>query len=217
MKLILAPLGLSHTEIYEFLVCNINSKVCLLHRRPNFPENTEMLESKLYELTGDYDDETVIEFYQWTSTDRANLIQCRENVPQFINLVIQQLEKLTTHSFIAKCQANYLRECKEQSEENEVIILGDFAKNYGFAVQDEVQGFHWNNLQCTLHPVVAYYKDADALQSVSYCLISDDNKHDVRMVYQVQKEIITDLKLRFPYFSHVTYFSDGCAGQYKKL
>ena len=35
------------------------------------------------------------------------------------------------------------------------------------------------------------------------------------MVYQVQKEIITDLKLCFPYLSHVTYFSDGCADQYK--
>ena len=156
MKLILAPLGVLHTELYEFLVCNINSKVCLLHRCPNCPENTETLESKLYELIDDCDDETVIEFYQWSSTDRANLIQYRENVPQFINLVIQQLEKLTTHSFIAKCQANYLRECKEQSEENEAIILGDFAKNYSFAVQDEVQGFHWNNLQCTLHPVVVY-------------------------------------------------------------
>ena len=122
---------------------------------------------------------------------------------------------MTAHSFIAKCQSNYLRECKENFEEHEVIILGHFAKNYSFVVQDEVQGFHWNNLQCTLHPVVVYYKDGDALQSVSYCIISDDNTYDVGMVYQVQKELITDLKLRFPYLSHVTYFSDGCAGQYK--
>ena len=166
MKLILAPLGVSHTELYEFLVCDINSKECMIHRCPNCPENTEMLESKLYELIGDYDDETVIEFNQWTSTDRANLISRRENVPQFINLVIQQLEKLTAHSFIAKYQSNYLRESKENLEENEVIILRDFAENYSFVVQDEVQGFHWNNLQCTLHPVAVYYKNGDALQSV---------------------------------------------------
>ena len=154
MELILV-LGVSHTELYDF-VCDINSKDCMIHRCPNCPENTEMLESKLYELTGDYDDKTVIEFNQWTSTDWANLISCHENVPQFINLVIEQFEKLTAHSFIAKCQSNYLRGCKENWEENEVIILGDFAKNYSFAVQDEVQGFHWNNLQCTLHPVVVY-------------------------------------------------------------
>ena len=87
-------------------------------------------------------------------------------MPQFINLVIQQLEKLTAHSFIAKYQSNYLRESKENLEENEVIILRDFAENYSFVVQDEVQGFHWNNLQCTLHPVAVYYKNGDALQSV---------------------------------------------------
>ena len=88
MQLILATLGVSHTEVYQFLVCDINSKECMIHRCPNCPENTEMLELKLYEFIGDYDDETVIEFSQWTSTDRAILISCCENVHQFINLVI---------------------------------------------------------------------------------------------------------------------------------
>ena len=125
------------------------------------------------------------------------------------------LEKLTAHSFIAECQSNYLRECKEDIEKNEVIILGDFVENYSFVVQDEVHRFHWNNLQCTLNPVVVYYKGGDALQSVSYCIISDDNKHHVGMVYQVQKETIIDLKLRFLYLCQAMYFSDGCAGQYK--
>ena len=89
-------------------------------------------------------------------------------------------------------------------------MLGHFPK-YSFVVQDEVRGLHWNNLQRTLHPVVDYYKDGHALQSVSYCIISDDNKHELGMVYQVQKDIITDLKLFFPNLSHVNYFSEGCA------
>ena len=116
---------------------------------------------------------------------------------------------MAAHSFIAKFQSNYLRECKGNLEENEIIILGDFAENYSFVVQDEVQGFHWNNLQCTLHAVIVYYKDGDALQSVSYCIMSDDNKHDVGMVYQFQKQIITGLKLRFPYLNHVLIFLMG--------
>ena len=47
MKLILALFGVSHTELYEFLVCDINNKEFVIHRCPNCPENTEMLESKL--------------------------------------------------------------------------------------------------------------------------------------------------------------------------
>ena len=187
----------------------------MIHRCLNCTENTEMLESKLYDLIGDYDDKTLIEVSQWNSTDSANLISCHENVPQLINLVVQQLENLAAHSFITKCQSNYLRECKENLEENKVTIVGDFAENYSFVVQDKVQEFCWNNLQCTLHPMAVYWKDGDALQSVSYCIISDDSKHDVGIVYQVQKEIIADFKLYFSYLSDVTYFSDECAGQYK--
>ena len=34
------------------------------------------------------------------------------------------------------------------------IVLVNFAENYSFVEQDEVQGFHWNNLQATLNPIV---------------------------------------------------------------
>ena len=100
MKLILAPLGVSQTELYEFLVCDINSKECMIHRCPNCPENTELFESKLYELIGDYDNEILTEFSQWTSKARANLISCHENVPQFKTLVVQKLLKV--YSFVVQ-------------------------------------------------------------------------------------------------------------------
>ena len=96
------------------------------------------------------------------------------------------MEKLTAHSFIPKWQSNYFRELNGNLEVNEVIILGDFAKNYSFV-----------NLQCTVHPAVVYYKDGSALQWASYCIISDDNKHDVVMVYQVKKEINNWLEITF--------------------
>ena len=32
------------------------------------------------------------------------------------------------------------------------MIMLDFTENYSFVVQDEVQGFHWNNTHATLHP-----------------------------------------------------------------
>ena len=169
----------------------------------------------MYELVGGYDEETTIEFYQWTNTDRANLVTFKETVPQYISMIIEQLEKLSTHSYIAKSRSSYLKQLKDNLQESQVIILGDFAENYSFVVQDEVQGFHWNNLQCTLHPAVVYYKNEGELKSRSYCMISDDNRHDGGMVYQVQVEIMKDLKKRLPHVTFATYFSDGCAGQHK--
>ena len=52
-------------------------------------------------------------------------------------------------------------------------------------VQYEVQGFHWNNLQFTLHLVVIYFKDKDELHHKSYCIISSDMKHDPSMINKI--------------------------------
>jgi hypothetical protein len=35
---------------------------------------------------------------------------------------------------------------------------GEFAKNYSFVLQDGAQGFHWNNIQATIHPFVIYIR-----------------------------------------------------------
>ena len=61
---------------------------------------------------------------------------------------------------------------------NTVIAIGDFAKNYAFVVQDEVQSFHWSKQYCTLHPVVLYHKENDKLQHRSFCFLLDDLEHD---------------------------------------
>jgi hypothetical protein len=52
----------------------------------------------------------------------------------------------------------YLKKCKEELKENDLIVWGNFAENYEFVIQDEIQGFHWNKQTCTLHPIVLYYK-----------------------------------------------------------
>ena len=69
-----------------------------------------------------------------------------------------------------------------------MIILGDFADNYQFNVQDEIQGFHWSKIYCTLHPIVIYFLDNEGnLQHHSLCFISDDNTHDTAFVYCMKK------------------------------
>jgi len=97
---------------------------------------------------------------------------------------VSQLQKLTSHSYVAECQTLYLKR-KEELDGSLALILGDLAENYKFVAQDEVQSFHWNNLQCTLHPVVVYYRADGKLLHMSYCIIYDDITHDVAMVYEI--------------------------------
>ena len=86
------------------------------------------------------------------------------------------------HSYISKCQSRYLKKLKSEIDSSTVLFLGEFAENYQFVIQGEVQEFHWNNFQCTLHPVVTYYQENDKLKNITYCVISDDRKHDVALV-----------------------------------
>ena len=61
------------------------------------------------------------------------------NCEEYKDTLISAIHAITKHSFLARCQTNFLRAKKESLKANEVIVLGDFAENYQFLVQDEIQ------------------------------------------------------------------------------
>ena len=80
----------------------------------------------------------------------------------------------------------YLMNQKESLGSETCIIMLDFAENYQYVLQDEIQSFHCNNSQCIIHPVIIYYKDvSNFLQEKSFNFIPKDLKHD--RVFLVKK------------------------------
>ena len=132
---------------------------------------------------------------------------------EFIDFLVEKIDTLTSHSYTAKCQSKYLERRKEEIGPDTVIAIGDFAQNYTFVVQDEVQPFHWNKQYCTLHPVDVY--EDDKLQHRSFCFLSDDLEHDTFFVHEIQEKLTCYISQDLPDVDNVEYFSDGCAGQYK--
>lgn len=98
----------------------------------------------------------------------------------------------------------------------EIVVQGDFAETYSYVVQDEIQSFHWENKQATLHPFVAYQRQEDGtLIHRNICVISDIKDHSTVTVFTFLKVVIEYLKAEFPSVKKIHYFTDGCAGQYK--
>ena len=99
---------------------------------------------------------------------------------------------------------------KENLPSNQAIILLDFAENYSFIAQDAVEGYHWNNSQATLHPLV-YYRDEEdqKLKVIHYCMLSDCLKHNASSVHSFQYVVLQNLKERLPNLNCCIYFSDG--------
>lgn len=96
-------------------------------------------------------------------------------------------------------------------------MIGDFAENYSFTVQDAAQGWHWVNTQATLHPFCIYYNNPETgkIAHRSFCVISNHMTHNTAAVYAFQKTLIKYIKENMPDVRKINYFSDGCTGQYR--
>jgi len=216
-KLLAIACQLDYKQMMQIIVCDTTNKNCMVHRCSNCPGKVALI-SKLQELEC-LEETSEIKFKQWQSTDRTTLNSLTLPKDEFIELATSKLDKLTAHSFIAKSQAQYLKNRKESIQFETAIVLGDFSENYSFVVQDEVQGYHWNKDQCTLHPVVVYARDQNdqSLKAHCFCFLSEDLNHDTAFVYAFQKILASYVKEKFPSVKHLQYFSDGCSGQYKNF
>jgi hypothetical protein len=204
-------------DLMKCLVCSTDEKLCMIHRCANCP-NSEALRNYLESLFEGSNDNVSdqIHYKQWVTVDYTSLQDYTNNIGEFIDILVEKVEKLTCHHYIAKHQSRFLTTHKESLQPNEAIIILDFAENYSFIVQDAAQGFHWNNSQATLHPFVAYYKDKDnKLCHSSMCVISDHLQHSTVAVHCFQQTVLQYLKVLCPLMTKVLYFSDGAASQYK--
>ena len=107
------------------------------------------------------EEEREVRFSQWISTDRSDIVKQRLPVAEFVDLLVRKLDKLTPHLYIAKTQGEYVKKVRHGLKLGEIVVLGDFAENHGFIIQDKVQSFHWNKKSCTLYPVMIYYTTND--------------------------------------------------------
>ena len=204
----------TYKDLMKVLVCDTTRLECMVHRCDKCPGKAALTELLSEQLSTEEEDS--ITFQQWQSTDRPTLVAHTASVQEYIAYVVQAIDQLTGHSFIAKCQSTYLKDSKENLNSTTCIILMDFAENYKYVIQDEIQSFHWNNQQCTLHPVVIYYRGpTNDIKVLSLCIISDDNDHDTCFVHEVQRLVTDYLKASLPHIRSIKYFTDGCAGQYK--
>ena len=158
-----------------------------------------------------------IRYKQWTSTDRCNLVEIVESFHQFIDSLCKKVVILTRHHFIAKKQSEFLKSLKENLSSDNLIILCDFSENYSFVIQDEAQGFHWVNSQCTVHPFVVYFKDpvTNETKHESFCFLSPNLQHNTIMVYTFLTTLIPYVKECHPNIKKIHYFTDGSSAQYK--
>ena len=68
----------------------------------------------------------------------------------------------------------------------------DFAENYRFSLLDEVQSFHWSNVQITVM-IATHYESSDNSQFKSFICISECLLHNVVAVHLFQTTTIKNI------------------------
>ena len=212
---------LSYRNIIPELVCNVNNLQCMLRVCPDCTDKISfetILKKNLfinYENV-DFEDDTIT-YKEWTQQDRAELISKTCTFEELLNSLVIKFNALLPHHYIAIKQSEYIKNLKNNLNNDTALILMDFSENYSFVIQDEVQGNYWSKKSCTLHPVVIYYIDnsTQKLEHQSFCFLSEDLKHDVAAVHIFQRHIVKYITDKFIFIKNVVYISDGCAGQYK--
>ena len=76
-----------------------------------------------------------------------------ETMENFVDDLCEKIDNLTAHSFTAKEQSAFLKKQKLDLSADAAISILDFAENYQYVIQDEVQSYHWSKEYCSLHPV----------------------------------------------------------------
>ncbi|KYM95356.1 hypothetical protein ALC62_00146 [Cyphomyrmex costatus] len=156
-----------------------------------------------------------IEYSAWITTGRATLQTIKADVNDFVAEFCTRLQILKPHSFIAKHQSQFISEKKTELRDDEVIVMFDFSENFAYVVQNASQAFHFNNEQCTVFPVIYYYKDKSELKHNCCVFLSNSVKHDTAAVYTIQKQLIPEIKKTVPKVKTLIYMTDGAKQHFK--
>ena len=107
VKLLLSSVGTEHLyyEIIDMIVRNRGSKECMVHRSVRIEKAYKFIQNI---LNGHVEDDLDFDvtFMQWLTTDISNLITQTLSADNFVSILCEKLDSITTHSFIAKNNHN---------------------------------------------------------------------------------------------------------------
>ncbi|KAJ8685651.1 hypothetical protein QAD02_021444 [Eretmocerus hayati] len=95
------------------------------------------------------------------------------------------------------------------------MVHSDFSENFAYVAQDAAPRFHYNIDQCTVLPVVVYYRTENGIEHFSVVLLSDCSTHDATAVYIMQQKLIPEIRRRCKLVKKIIYVSDGAKQHFK--
>ena len=134
---------------------------------------------------------------------------------EFTKQFVESLIKLKVHSFITKKQSAYCKYLRENLKEGEVLIMFDFNQNFAYVAQDAAQAYYFNKTQCSVFPVIYYFREGGVIGHECCVVLSDSTRHDSTFVYAAIALIMPKIQARVKKVKKIIYFTDGAKQNFK--
>lgn len=154
-----------YQDCFRFILCPDTTPSCYLRECKSCQQVNELHDF----LVNSFDENAISEviFSVWQTTDRCTLKKECLSAHDFIEEFCSKLETLLPHHFVSKNQSEHIRNMRQNLQKSEILVHTNFSENFAFIVQNAAQAFHYNNDQCTVHPVIFYYKnDVEVLHKI---------------------------------------------------
>lgn len=213
LTLMLKALGGDRADVVAAMGrCDVESEGCMLNSCPDCSDGS--LQEYLRSLTDDSHTD-VVSYWTWHFKDgRCRLCKLSATVAQLLTEIKKKLLPFREHWFVKLKQASFLKEKKGLLQDGECLVLLDFAENFTFHLQDEVQAHYFAREQCSMFTCVVYYKRSGVLQCESLCGVTEDRLHDVIPVILSIYKILQFLRDRMR-ITCVSYMTDGAPQHFK--
>ena len=107
-----------------------------------------------------------------------------------------------THTYVTRQQRDYIKTTRINSNLTTfATIYMDFAENFSFIVQNEIQSAYWNQKQATIYTVVINVGNSHRnIIIISNCMV-----HDTKFVYCIQQLLMKFVRKEYPTIHKMNY------------
>ena len=122
----------TYKDLIKKAVCDPDNKVCIMHHCESCSGSAAL--KKFQDELSHLDMDSEFHYCQRQTTDHAAQATLTTTFEEYKKLLIDSINNLTRHLYLAKAQAKYVKSKKESLGANEVTVLGHFAENYQYLI-----------------------------------------------------------------------------------